>query len=537
MKKIIAIILTVLMIMTCFSACSDKQDVSSGANSGEEEQINLIDFSPRFSDVKKGYIVHSNNVAYSITEDEAYECADDYYLWLPKNSVVSSDKEFALYTYVTGDGFALNTNLMRSLGLEVNGSNSAFKSGTVNISKDCYLRFAVKGSLSDIKIQVPDDKYPFEGAKDIVLACGNIGEVNEYLASKGDAVNYIFVTDLHHGAFINDPDGDGLRNYDDNEKTASRLESSHKQLNTAIAYVNACPYLDFLVLGGDFINGYETTESLTYKAAKKQNPSLTVRQHVIDLLQEVLAPVKQCTKPVFVLAGNHDDNAGHSLWQTTNHPGETSLYSEFLISDLDWQNEILSEFVNVEIVQDESYSFGGKSVSKYYYHDLKKGEKTVRIICLDYDDARYPFDSKGNVTSTKGTGAAYCTAQMKWFAEVALVGDFDECILLSHAPSPHNSTDAFEKIVTAYNNRGSLNNPGFKINVSYASRTSGSINHYHHGHEHEEFIKFSSSLKYWNISTNSGGELDLISSSPDSVFKFNLTTGKQKELTRTGVER
>ena len=191
--------------------------------------------------------------------------------------------------------------------------------------------------------------------------------------------------------------------------------------------------------------------------------------------------------------------------------------------------------MNVDVVRDDSYSYGGKSVSKYYYYDLKKGEKTVRLICLDYDDVRYPFNASGAVTSAKGKGGAYYAEQMKWFAEVALHGDFDECILLSHAPS--TESPILDKIVQSYHNRVSYKNPGVNIDTTFASRTSGNVTHYHHGHEHEEFVLYSNPLRYWTISTSTVSDFDIIAATPDSVYKYHYASKKETELKREGGKK
>lgn len=534
MKKIIALLLATLMIICCFASCGKDDTGSAPSSDGTDKTPAFLDYAPQYEDVYKGYINHTTAAEYTITEDENFECTDNFYLNLPKGTVLSSDKEFGIYTYIIDETgtFVLNTNAMSGSGFEVNGFNPKMKTGEAKLTVNCFVRISVKGSLTDVKIKHPEDSVPFAGNKSVVEISKKISVVNDFFIDKGDSVNYLFITDLHNGAFINDPDGDGLRNYDSVADVNARLEARTRVLAQAVALVNTSPYLDFIVAGGDFINGYETTESLTYQAAKKKNPKLTVREHAIDQLQEMLAPLKECKKPVFVLAGNHDDNAGHSLWQSTNHPSDTRVFPEFLISDLDWEREVLSEFLNVEVVRDDSYSFGGKSVSKYYYYDLKKGEKTVRIICLDYDDIRYPFNSSGAVTSANGKGGTYYQDQMKWFAEVALHGDFDECILLSHAPS--SASTVLDKIVQSYQNRVSYKNPGINIDTTFANRTSGSITHYHHGHEHEESVLYNNSLRYWTISSDTVSQFDIIAATPDSVYKYHYATGKEIELKREG---
>lgn len=212
-----------------------------------------------------------------------------------------------------------------------------------------------------------------------------------------------------------------------------------------------------------------------------------------------------------------------------------------MLSDLDWDKGVFSKFVNVKVVRDNEYTFGGKSVSKYYYYDLEKEGKTVRIICLDAKDARLAFDSKGNIIDanpSRNGGVHYTDEQMKWLAEVALKGEFDECIMLSHAGTDLG-TNKLEKIINAYQSNGIYSQKGsVSIDVSYSGRTGGDILLYHHGHDHEEFHNYSMLQRFWTVSTAPGSStFDIMSASSRSVFRYNMTDSKTVELTRTGEER
>lgn len=544
MKKLLSIILATLLICSTFVSCGKEEEPSSSAGSSStvsQAEIVLTSYDVKFDDIKKGYINHISGGEASIVEKDGYESTEDFYLYLPRGSVISCEREFAVHCY--NESFSANFFMMQNSGQTVDGFNPEFTADKVTLSSTCYVRISVKGSLSEISVEVPEELVAtvITGSREEMELTPKILVANEYLQNKEASVNYIFITDLHNGSYVNDPDGDGLRNYDSVEDVSKRLESRRGLVEQAVAIANKSPYIDFIVAGGDFINGYETEESLTYQAAKKKDSGLTVKEHVIDQLQEILAPLEDCEKPVFILAGNHDDNGGHSLWQETNHPNDTRKIADYMLSDLDWDKGVFSKFVNVKVVRDNEYTFGGKSVSKYYYYDLEKEGKTVRIICLDAKDARLAFDSKGNIIDanpSRNGGVHYTDEQMKWLAEVALKGEFDECIMLSHAGTDLG-TNKLEKIINAYQSNGIYSQKGsVSIDVSYSGRTSGDILLYHHGHDHEEFHNYSMLQRFWTVSTAPGSStFDIMSASSRSVFRYNMTDSKTVELTRTGEER
>lgn len=540
MKRIISAISLILSVTLLLCACSSAPASSTSSATTDSskpklpvaatpEEISYTDITVEYNDIQKGYISHPNAVEYTLIKEDGYECTDNFYLYLPKGTKLSSEKEFTFFTYEKD--MSLNTVMMANSDLEVKGFVPSFAAGEFTLSGDCILRLCVKGSLADVKISVPSDKEGavMTGTASEMAVMDEILDLNEYLYSRGNSVNYIFISDLHVGSFVNDPDGDGLRNYDELEATDERMENRKGLVAKAVSTANLSPQIDFVVIGGDIINGYETPESKTYQQAKKSNPSLTVRQHCIDQLKEVLSPLKECKKPVFILAGNHDDNAGHSLWQTTNHPKDESTIHSYLLSDLDWDKHILSEFVNVKMVRDDTYSYGGKSISKYYYYDLEKNDKTVRIIALDYTDRRYAFNSDGSVNKQAPTSNS--NNQLKWFAEKALVGDFDECIILSHATL--NETNArMADVIKTYNSRSAFSSMGNFIKVDYSARTSGNILIYHHGHDHENMDIFNSSCRFWDIGSDAAA-FDITSASADSCYRY-YSKNKQTELRRTG---
>lgn len=545
MKKLIAVILASILICSSFVSCGKEEQESSNpsgtgsSSAASDTKVTYADCSIEFSDVKKGYIDHTSGGAYTVTADDAFECTDDFYVYLPEGSVISCEKELGFFCY--NDEFTLNSWMMRNSGQTLADTfNPTPAAGEYTLSRGCYVRFEVKGSLSDIKISVPEGMQSkvLCGSKADMAIAPTISQMSDYLSGLSDAVNYIFISDLHNGSYVNDPDGDGLRNYDSVEQVTARLESRSGTLETAVKYVNLCPYLDFIVVGGDIINGYETEESLTYQAAKKKDSGLTVKEHVIDQLQEMLAPLKKCEKPVFVLTGNHDYNDGHTLWLNTNHPENSAKRADYILSDLDWEKGVFSQFVNVDVVRDPDYSYNGKSLSKYCYYDLEKNGKTTRIICLDIKDGRQPFDANGNLTGDPSKNAGYCYSdkQMKWLAEVALMGDFDNCMVFAHSGMTEGTTK-MEKILTSYQAKTAYSAGGaVRIDASYVGRTSGDIMLYHHGHEHENYEKFSAAMRLWRFSS-SPVSIDIVSASPDSVYEYVAKDGTHTEFTRTGAKR
>ncbi len=503
----------------------------SSTTSSEDNEAKLVTYKLNHTSPTNGYINHTFAGEYKIVVKSGYESMGDALAFLPEGSVLSSNKEFLIHTYVRMDGgVSLNTNLMRASGVEVSGSNGKFKSGSYTISSDCYVRISVKGKLSDVKLQIPQgtESEVFYGTQEEIAVAPTVNTLGEHFKTTGKSVNYLFISDLHNGSYVNDLDEDGKRDYDPLEETTNRLESRRATVAKAVAIANTSSDIDFIVIGGDIINGYETPESNTYNEAKKKNPNLTVRQHCIDQIKEILAPLKNCKKPVFVLAGNHDDNVMHSLWQE-NHPDAPKHYPSYVVSDLDWYNGVFSEFVNVKVVQDSNYVYSGKKLSKYYYYDLEKYGKTTRIICLDYNDDRFPFNSNGEVTEIVSQGG-YSKGQLEWLAEVALNGDFDDCIVLSHA-----GTDTqLQRILSSYQEKKNLRITSCSINVDYSNRKSGNILSYHHGHEHEDFNTYDYNTDYWTICSDSM-TLEAIASSKDSVYRYYVDKqGVKKELTRAG---
>lgn len=541
MKQLLALTLATLLILLSVTACSNTENSSADSGSSSAPTSSADDSVKKeyttctvnFGDVKTGYIHHMSGGNYSIEEEDGYQTTDNFYLYLPVGTIISCEKEFGFHCY--NEDFVANSFLTKGCGQTTEGFNPVLTAGEYTLNRACYLRFSVKGSLSDIKISVPADLLSsvLYGSKEDMAFAPDAKKLNDNISSFEGAVNYIFISDLHNGSYVNDPDGDGLRNYDSAETVAERLESRVKTVESAVKYANLCPAIDFIVIGGDIINGYETEESLTYQAAKKKNKGLTVKGHVKDQLQDMLAPLKDCKKPVFVLTGNHDFNDAHTLWLSTNHPENSKKRADLTLSDLDWNQAVMKEFVSDGIVRDADYAY-----SKYYYYDLKKNDKVTRIICLDIHDSRQPFDSKGNLTGdpTINSGYRYSDEQMKWLAEVALKGNFDSCMVFAHSDMT-DGTAKMDKILAAYQQRTKYHVGGaISIDADYTMRDSGSIMLYHHGHEHEYSRDFSPAMNFWTLGSLNM-TMEIVIATKDSVYNYNHSTSEIKEFTRGGESR
>ena len=535
MKRIIAITLSIIFVLMSFTACSGDKDnnPSSNPTANNSPEATLADVSVTFSKFENAKLNYTSLSEFTTEKDDAFQSMTEEYIFLPEGAVISSDKEFALYIF--SDTFAINQVVMQATGQQLDGFNPTPKAGEITLKEDAYARITVKGALSDIKIKVPEEEKTAVmcGSQDVLKYREDIAIANNFYSASANNVNYVFVTDIHYGSEVSDRDGDGKRDYDSLEDVAKKLEDLKGYLDKVVAVVNASPYIDFLVVGGDIVNGYETPDSFNYQEHKKSNPDLTIGKHVIMQHQEILAPLKKLEKPVFILSGNHDDNNGHSIYNVTKE-------AKWLVSDLDWDKGVFREFINVDVVRDPDYSYNGKSISKYYYYDLTKNNKTTRIICLDYNDDRFTFDSKGEVTAQPNWGG-YHESQIRWLASVALNGDFDECIILSHQGYKNYEgsgirDDLLDRTLEAYQTKSRMKMTA--LSVDYADRTGGDIIVYHHGHEHDHARDFDFKKRIWELNTPMMvTAVDLVSVSSDKVLSRALVKAKPiiYEMLRNGT--
>lgn len=475
MKRLISLLLSTLIV--CISLASCATDDTSSPTSDTSEETQLAPYTIEFEDVQTGYITHLSQTEWSVTAADGFQCTGDFYAYLPAGSTLSSEKNFAAYCY--NKNFALNLTLTENCGQTLFRLSPQMNTDKLVLTSDCYVRFSVNGTLSDIKIEVPEE------SKETVL-CGNknslvyspqIKVLKQELAGKEGAVNYIFITDLHYG---NDP-------------TSQQGEALINQVKAAVEMANSIAAIDFIVIGGDTTSGmYES------------------KADAIKYTTEVLTPLKECHKPVFVLMGNHDDNSYHRFTYDVYYPDR-------ILSDKDWNDNILKEFCPEDIVQDKSYEY-----SKYYYYDLP--EKKTRVICLDALDYRAKFDKNGVISelpikdadadahvSKYWSGCSwwgYSNEQMQWLATEAMSADTDwDYVFLSHMgiDSETNSYGystksgaTLRKLISAFQNKTTLKSGGIFADFS---DTKGKILSYQFGHIHMELTHYSKDIDLWQTTT------------------------------------
>ena len=315
------------------------------------------------------------------------------------------------------------------------------------------------------------------GSKSDLVYRPQILQMSQNLSDKSSAVNYIFITDIHYGKSAETEQGAALLN----------------QVKAAVSMANSVDEIDFIVIGGDTTTGmYETKED------------------AIKYTSEVLEPLKNSKKPVFVLMGNHDDNSYHKFTYDVYYPDR-------IVSDKDWSDNILSVFCPDGIVKDSSYED-----SKYYYYDLA-GKKT-RIICLDAIDYQASYDQNGvisqlpvkNATAESDSGKywsgcswwGYSYRQIRWLAEEALTaGDDWDYVFVSHmgidyGTNCYNSAvqygNELRSIISAYQNQGVFSYQDISADFS---NKSGRILSYQFGHIHSELTLYSKDINLWQICT------------------------------------
>lgn len=201
------------------------------------------------------------------------------------------------------------------------------------------------------------------------------GKLFDTVTFNEEAVNYIFITDLHI-----DSDSD--------------LEKLNSFIEDVFVEINDCDSIDFVCLGGDL-----TTLSFDNKKEWKEWVGL------------ILEPFKKLDKPLLILNGNHDDNSNSS---------NSSNNNVFVLEPSDWIDTIFLKYIDECVVADET-----NDGSKYYYFELEKQKCKYRVICLDSNDRPY--------YETNKTYWGFSKEQKQWLEEQALVGA-DYYLFLSHMP-------------------------------------------------------------------------------------------------------
>lgn len=372
----------------------------------------------------------------------------------------------------------------------------------------------------------------------------DIKAVSEKLkTAKSENVGYIFITDLHNGAYLTKDEDGNLTGYQSDEWVALREARMIKQLEAVAQIAKENDQIDFICVGGDIINGYETAEN-----AKEIATGQITRQ---------LDPLKAAEKPIVVLMGNHDDGSFHCIY----YPWGGKIKNEIVFSDKYWKEHFLTPYIPERAVFDSSYEW-----SKYYYFDIVKGEKTTRVIALDTFDARLPFDENGNVLSTENRVYGHSGNELKWLAGEALSPDFNgDAILLCHmgiddAINFNNAPggDKLRAFISAYQNKTAFSDEQLGINVDF-TENKGKILTYHFGHMHSELTYYSEDIDLWQICTGTatpnGGRgilgqdktipyrildrewatekepcFDVMLASRDRVQKFNVGAGEDAEM-------
>jgi len=314
------------------------------------------------------------------------------------------------------------------------------------------------------------------------------------VVSSGD-VGYIFITDLHNGAYLTRDEEDHLVGYQDPEWVALREARMIKQLEAVAEIAKNNDAIDFICVGGDIINGYETAEN-----AREIASGQIIRQ---------LDPLKASGKPVIVLMGNHDDGSFHRIY----YPWGGNIKPEIVFSDKYWKEHFLTPYIPENAVFDSEYEY-----SKYYYYDIKKGDKTTRVVALDTFDARLPFDEQGNVTACTRDMLFYGHSEneLKWLAREALTPDFDgDVILLCHIGMNNKINfdnnpggEELTALLDAFQNKLAFFDEESGIEVDY-TENKGRILVYHFGHMHSELVGFDEEMKFAHIgsgtATSNGG--------------------------------
>lgn len=486
--------------------------------------VTLNDGTTYYSD----YVTVGLDDAVSVDDVVADAVANNSYVYLPEGTVLAAEAASAATFY----------NLFVSGEVVVNDvlENNTMKFGA-------YAKFSAAPEAG--AVVVPDEaKYLVHAGAYEDLCAGVDAHVATYKLDQvgEDAVNYIFITDLH---------------FDNNNAEVT------KQMQLITNMANNDDSIDMVVVGGDITTGMFTT-----------------KEEAIAATQTAIAPLKDCTKPVIVLRGNHDDNTYGGTFDR-NNPAST------IVSDLDWNNDIIKYF-NDESVYSNFVHSSVLPNSAYYYYDIEKNGKTTRVIALNACDQDLSYDEDGNIASipvsvrsweitdglltegrnvTYGAGVSmygYSSRQMKWLAEEALAGFDGDIIVLSHmatdghgqgnaAVTPVKNSEALNKILNAYQTKGTYNGTlydeladvynletreytaraGVAVSADF-SATDGKILIYQYGHTHIEMVTYFATANFWEINTatanyaNAPKDYDAELNSMNQNYPWNIATKDER---------
>ncbi len=406
----------------------------------------------------------------------------DYYIYLPAGTVFTKDLQPSFFdTFFIG----VDTEAVLLGNTMVTGA---------------YVKFGVEPTAEDIKVPTSLANFVHQGTMAEIKAMdyqtkyfGIQSEIvkQELDKQSADAVNYIFITDIHY----------------DGNKTADYSVALFNQMNLVVDMANTDDSIDFIAIGGDIIEG------------------TTTGANAINLIQTILEPLKNSIKPVLVMIGNHDDNSYGSwsayIGESNFNAGKSDdsyFAADKLISKYQWDEGIIKEFVHKDIVQP---SIDGVP-QRYYYYDLVKNGKTTRIYvldCIDYEVGSYNDDGTINeLLLDDGKTAAdeekvpalgtdlqykykmgasemtYSDTQIEWLESSLKAGGYDDVIFLSHAGIDKETMgvstngDKLRALIADFNNK-----------TGELADTNGKIMSYQFGHVHAERELYSADINLWQI--------------------------------------
>ena len=379
------------------------------------------------------------------------------------------------------------------------------------LTRGAYFRF--KSDFDTAKVHIPAsraDEVIFGTAKQLHTEDYfgvRIGTIAANLKNQPEhAVNYLYITDTHFAT-----------------NTSQHSDAAAaRQFELIIEMANELDEIDFVALGGDVVSGNDAVDD-----------------DCIAKINTYLAVAKTCTKPVFIIPGNHDDNSYGSIADSMT----LEQFADRMLSPDEWQETVIDQYVKrkqadgsylYDIVQNKDPYNAAKINSKYYYYDL--ADKNTRLIFLNASDYEYTYDANGkfmpkvkdeatvNARSKSYSGNnfwGYSDYQVKWLAEKALgtlPADYN-VMFFSHMRldnEPRNggtrtyyNGSVLQGILTAYQNKTAYTNASLGISADYTEET-GRIISYQHGHEHSSKTDYYSEngLNMWRLSSTTANPDD-----------------------------
>lgn len=435
----------------------------------------------------------------------------DYYTYLPEGTVIEGNYSPSFYEHF------INSALAPVDSQEVLFGNT--------MTRGAYVKFGAKPNVEDILIPTDKHSQVVQGTAEEVLLNREYYDIefdviSENLASQtSSAVNYIFITDIHYPG----------------DNTAQK-NALIRQMQLICEMANKNENIDFIAVGGDIVEGYDSKKTMFF-----------------ERIQEILEPLTSSTKPVLVAAGNHDDNCY----------GDFTSPEEKVASNLDWNRNVIDYIVNPTtndgIKQDKDYN-NKEYNSRYYYYDIV-GKKT-RIVVLDSSNYPQSYNGDGNVTLylnkeyTAGSPErnkyingynyyGYSKAQLQWLANEALTAeDGWNYMFISHmgidkatniADAVVNYGSELRDIIKSYQTKTPYINGELGINKDW-SNTSGKILSYHFGHVHGEKSLYSDDIELWQFSSSTAKSEDEFISTPDELC-FDVISVTQANIAKQNLGR